>query len=84
MFIVIFIFVFGVLVSRGFFRMTPLEGGIEIWTIRRFFYGTFHNLTHGVLLSRGFVRMTPLEGVIEICTIRRLFYGMFYKRKFNL
>ena len=64
--------------------MTPLEGGIEICTIRPFFYGTFHNLTHGVLLSRGFVRMTPLEGGIEIGTIRRLFYGMFYKRKLNL
>ena len=52
--------------------MTPLEGGIEIRTIRAFFlWHIFHHLTPGVRLSRGFFRMTPLEmGVIEFCTIR--------------
>ena len=64
--------------------MTPLEGGKEICTIRLFFYGMFHNLTHGVRLSRGFFRMTLLEGGIEIWTIRRFFYGTFHNRELNL
>ena len=63
MFIFIFIFVFRVPVSRGFFRMTPLEDGIEFCTISCFFLcHVFHNLTYGVRLSRGFFRMTPRDG----------------------